>query len=92
MAERTVMARSRRQPCEQSVDRHRALRLLRPNHMSYEATLDDPQTFTRPWTIEMPLYRLVDQQAQLLEHKCVPFADGLLYHDLLRKDDTKERR
>ena len=60
-------------------------RPLSPNHVSYEATLDDPQTFTRPWTIEMPLYRLVDQQAQLLEHKCVPFADGLLYQDLIKK-------
>ena len=37
----------------------------------------------------MPLYRLIDQQAQLLEHKCVPFADGLLYQDLLRKDSTQ---
>lgn len=64
-------------------------RLLGPNHLSYEATLDDPQTYTRPWTIEMPLYRLIDQQAQLLEHKCVPFADGLLYQDLLRKDNKK---
>ena len=60
--------------------------LLGPNHIRYEATLDDPQTYTRPWTIEMPLYRLMDQQAQLLEHKCVPFADGLLYQDLLQKD------
>jgi len=59
--------------------------LLSPNHLWYEATLDDPQTFTRPWTIEMPLYRMIDQQAQLLEHKCVTFADGLLYQDLLRK-------
>ena len=40
----------------------------------------------------MPLYRLIDQQAQLLEHKCVPFADGFLYQDLLRKDSTQERR
>jgi len=54
-----------------------------PNHLSYAATLDDPQTFTRPWTIEMPLYRIVDAGAQLLEHKCVPFADRLLYQDLL---------
>jgi hypothetical protein len=37
----------------------------------------------------MPLYRLIDQQAQLLEHKCVPFADRLLYRDLLEKS-TKE--
>ena len=60
--------------------------VLGPNHLSYEATMDDPQTYTRPWTIEMPLYRLIDQQAQLLEHKCVPFADGLLYRDLIEKD------
>jgi hypothetical protein len=64
-------------------------RLRGPSHLSYEATLDDPLTYTRPWTIEMPLYRLIDQQAQLLEHKCVPFADGLLYQDLLQKDGTE---
>lgn len=58
---------------------------LGPSHVSYEATLDDPQTYTRPWAIEMPLYRLIDPQAQLLEHKCVPFADRLLYQDLLQK-------
>ena len=67
-------------------------RLLDPGHIAYEATLDDPQTYTRPWTIEMPLYRLIDPQAQLLEHKCVPFADQLLYRDLLQKDGTRERR
>jgi hypothetical protein len=54
------------------------------SHMSYEATLEDPQTFARPWTIEMPLYRLIDTNAELLEHKCVPYADPLLYHDLLQ--------
>jgi hypothetical protein len=63
--------------------------LVGPDQMQYEAALDDPQTFTRPWTIEMPLYRLVDPRAQLLEHKCVPFADRLLYQDLLQ-DNRKE--
>jgi hypothetical protein len=58
--------------------------LLDPNHIRYEATLDDPQTYSRPWTIEMPLYRLIDENAQLLENKCVTFADMLLYQDLLR--------
>jgi hypothetical protein len=57
--------------------------LLGPNHIRYEATLDDPLTYSRPWTIEMPLYRIVEPNAQLLEHKCVPFADNLLYEDLL---------
>ncbi len=58
-------------------------KLLDGNHIWYEATLEDPKTFSKPWTIEMPLYRLIDSNVQLLEHKCVPYADHLLYHDLL---------
>ena len=49
-------------------------------------TLDDPLTYSRPWTIEMPLYRVIEDNAQLLEHKCVPFTDMLLYHDLLQNE------
>ncbi len=48
----------------------------------YAATLDDPQTYSRPWTIRMPLYRHVEDNAELLEYKCVPFAEELLYKDL----------
>lgn len=48
----------------------------------YEATLEDPQTYSSPWTIRMPLYRHVEENAQLLEHKCVPFVEELLYKDL----------
>jgi hypothetical protein len=59
-------------------------RLLDGNHMWYEATLEDSQTFSKPWAIEMPLYRLIDNNVQLLEHKCVPFADPVLYKDLLQ--------
>ena len=62
-------------------------RLLGPNHIWYEATLEDPETYSAPWTIEMPLYRLIEEHAQLLEHKCVPFADRLLYNDLIGPDD-----
>ena len=32
----------------------------------------------------MPLYRIVDENAQLLEHKCVPFTDNLVYQDLFK--------
>ena len=64
-------------------------RLASPHHIWYEATIDDPQTFTRAWTLEMPLYRQIEPNAQLLEHKCVPFADKLLYQDLLQ-NETKE--
>jgi len=57
--------------------------LIDSTHIRYEATLDDPKTFSRPWTIEMPLYRLIDENVELLEHKCVTFADKLLYSDLM---------
>ena len=56
------------------------------DHIWYEATLDDPQTWSEPWTIEMMLYRHVEENAQILEHKCVEFADKLLYSDLLGLD------
>jgi hypothetical protein len=59
-------------------------KLLDANHIQYDATLEDPQTFSKAWTIEMPLYRIIDTNAQLLEHKCVPYTDMLLYHDLLQ--------
>jgi len=56
---------------------------LDSTHIRYEATLEDPKTYSKPWTIEMPLYRLIEDKAQLLEHKCVSFADKLLYSDLM---------
>lgn len=59
-------------------------KLLDSSHISYEATLDDPDTYSKPWTIEMTLYRDIDDHAQLQEHKCVPYADPVLYHDLLQ--------
>ncbi|HEX4996708.1 MAG TPA: hypothetical protein VFY29_00675 [Terriglobia bacterium] len=57
--------------------------LIDQSHIRYEATLEDPLTYSRPWTIEMPLYRVIEENAQLMEHKCQPFADNLLYQDLL---------
>jgi hypothetical protein len=57
--------------------------LIDSTHIRYSATMDDPKTYSKPWTIEMVLYRIIDEGAQLLEHKCVPFADKLLYSDLM---------
>jgi hypothetical protein len=52
------------------------------NVIRYEARLEDPQTYSKPWTIRMPLYKHVEQNAQLFEHKCVPFVEEFLYKDL----------
>lgn len=53
-----------------------------PNTLMYEATLEDPNVYTRPWTIRMPLYRRLDENMQLLEFKCVEFAEELMYGHL----------
>lgn len=45
----------------------------------YEATLTDPEVFAEPWTIRMPLYRRQEDNAQLIEFKCIPFAESVLY-------------
>ena len=50
-----------------------------PDHLLYEATIEDPKVFTRPWKISMPLYRRKEPNLQLLEFKCVEFTEELLY-------------
>jgi len=50
-----------------------------PYHMMYEATIEDPKVFTRPWKISFPLYRRMEKNVQLLEFKCVPFTEELLF-------------
>ena len=54
--------------------------------MQYEATIDDPQTFSRSWTIRMPLYRRIEENARLLEFNCVKFSEELLYGDFMSRD------
>ena len=55
------------------------------DHLMYEATIEDPKVFTRPWKIRLPLYRRVEQHAQLLEFKCVEFAEELMYGHLKKR-------
>jgi hypothetical protein len=60
---------------------------LKGDHMDYEATIEDPETFSRPWKISMPLYKRLEANAQLLEFKCVEFSEELLYGDLTKKSE-----
>jgi len=60
---------------------------LMGDHLQYEATMEDPETFSRPWKISMPLYRRLDANVQLLEFKCVEFSEELLYGDLTKKTE-----
>ena len=54
------------------------------DHIMYEATIEDPETFSRPWTIRLPLYRHVDENARLGQFKCVEFVEELMYGHLRR--------
>lgn len=56
-----------------------------PDHLVYEATIEDPNVFTRPWKISMPLYRRMERNAQLLEFNCIPFAEDLIYGHLRKE-------
>jgi hypothetical protein len=56
--------------------------------LNYEVTLEDPNVFTRPWKMSMLLYRHLEKNAQLMEYKCVPFAEELMY-GYLRKQPVK---
>jgi hypothetical protein len=58
------------------------------DHIQYEATIEDPATFTRPWKISMPLYRRVEAGARLGQFKCVEFVEELMYGHL-RKEPVK---
>jgi hypothetical protein len=55
------------------------------NMLMYEATIEDPKLFSRPWKISVPLYRRVEKNMQLLEFKCVEFTEELLYGHLKKK-------
>jgi len=49
--------------------------LIDRDHLQYEATIEDPKVFSRPWTMQMVLYRHVEANFELLEYDCIAFAD-----------------
>ena len=59
------------------------------NTLQYQATIDDPKVFSRPWTISLPLYRRREPNAQLMEYKCVEFAEELMYGHLRKQPATR---
>jgi len=55
------------------------------NTLQYEATIEDPKVFSKPWKMSMPLYRRREGNARLMEYKCVEFAEELMYGHLRKK-------
>jgi len=47
--------------------------MLGRDHLGYEATIEDPKVFSRPWKIALPLYRRVEPRVQILDYECQSF-------------------
>jgi hypothetical protein len=60
-----------------------------PGMLNYEARIEDPKTFSRPWKMSMILYRHQEPDARLLEFKCVEFVEELMYGHLRKKTGGK---
>lgn len=60
-----------------------------PDHIEYQATIEDPTVFTRPWTLNVILYRHKEKNFQLIENYChtLEYGDDYPY----RRDDADQK-
>ena len=63
--------------------------LQTPDVIHYEVTIEDPDVFTGPWRISMPIYRRMEPHMQLLEYRCVEFAEEFLWGNLRKQPLVK---
>ena len=63
---------------------------LSADAIQYEATIEDPEVFTRSWQIAMPLYRRLEPNAQLIEYPCIEFSEEFMYGHV-RKEPLVKR-
>jgi hypothetical protein len=58
-----------------SADLHVVERLTRTaqDTITYEVTIEDPKTFSKPWKMSMPIYLNKDKDAQILEYECYSY-------------------
>ena len=54
--------------------------LLDPDTMKYEARIEDSKVYSKPWTIELLLYRQKQTGARIIEDECLDGADGRWHH------------
>jgi len=62
---------------------------MSPDALRYEVTIEDPNVFTRPWTIAMPIYRRLEPNIQLLDYPCIDFTEEFLYGHLRKQQLVK---
>jgi hypothetical protein len=62
---------------------------LGANVIRYEAAIEDPQVFTRPWKISMPLYRRLEPNVELMDFRCVEMVEETMYGHLRKQQLVK---
>ncbi len=58
--------------------------MISSDHIDYEATIEDPVVLTEPFTIKMPIYRRIEENARLMDFRCVEFVEELLFGEWRR--------
>jgi hypothetical protein len=55
-------------------------RMTSADTIEYEATLDDPVVYTRPWTLRTVLHRVKERGARIIEDECLDDENGVRHH------------
>jgi hypothetical protein len=68
-------------------------RMTSADTIEYQALVEDPNVYSRPWTLKTTLYRVKQPGARIVEDECLEDADGVRHHispydpkNLLRSD------
>jgi hypothetical protein len=48
---------------------------ITPDALRYEVTIEDPNVFTRPWKMNMVLYRQLEDNATLMDYRCIELVE-----------------
>jgi len=62
---------------------------ITPDALRYEVTIEDPNVFTRPWKMNMVLYRQLEENAQVMDYKCVELVEETFLGHLRRQQLVK---
>jgi len=55
-------------------------RMTTVDTLEYEAKIDDPVVYRRPWTLRTVLYRVKEPGARIVEDECLEDANGVRHH------------
>jgi hypothetical protein len=74
-------------------------RMTSTDTMEYEARIEDPVVYSKPWTLRTVLYRVKDAGARIVEDECLEDANGVRHHisptdpkNLLKSDYSRWRK